>query len=318
MIIPAAKTVFIDIPKTGSSSMVNFLTKAFLPLPKQSNVNPSWNVDLCPAQSKFLNKFGAEGNTLHCRSVRHEPIISVYKNIPDFHDYFFFTMVRNPFDRFKSFVYETLIHQRFKSPIYHFTSRDLLNSLYTDSWFVNNRDTEKQQFGLLIYHLNVIKSKGWNNINLCSLPLHMWPQVNFISLKTPAPYTLRILPFEQTNEWIDDFKTELSMWSGFNVSNFDFPNIDPCILNIYLSKSTLDSIKTMSYDYELLSVIYNPAVNNQPDPEFQAKYPTYDLFLQDYKLEKSRINDEYGPILEEHRDLIESVYHEDMVTLGYA
>lgn len=316
MIIPAVKVVFIDIPKTGSSSMVQFLTHSFINLPTQTNVSPSWNVDLCPAQSKLTPKRGGDGPVIHFSGCRHEPLISVYRNIPDFHDHLFFSMIRHPFNRFKSFVYETLLQKNFKHLQSHFTSSD---GLYTDSWFLNDSkfNSDTNQFNLLIYHLNIIKSKGWNNVNLCSLPFHMWPQVNFISLKTPSPYILRILPFEQMSEWIDDFKTELSMWSGVDIKDIPFPNVDPTPRTIFQRKHTIESAKSIPHTYEWeLNILTN--TGSALDAEFQAKYPTYDLFLQDYNLERSRIEKEYGPLLEEHRDLIESVYHDDMVTYGYA
>jgi hypothetical protein len=141
---------------------------------------------------------------------------------------------------------------------------------------------------------------------------------NFTSLKIPNSYTLRILPFEQIDRWVGDFKTELSVWSGVNVNDVPFPNIDPTPQTIFTHKHyTKESIKTIPHNEEWeLDIVAKSG--KDLDPEFQAKYPTYDLFLQDYKLEKSRIDKECGPLLEEHRDLIESVYHEDMVTYGYA
>jgi hypothetical protein len=317
MIIPAAKTVFIDIPKTGSSSMVHFLVHAFSHLPLHINISPSWNVDLCPAQSKLTSKRDGDGFALHFTGVRHEPLISIYKNLPDFHDHFLFSVVRHPFNRFKSFVYETLLHKNFNHFQSHFVSP--ANGLYTDSWFLNDikSNSDINQFNLIIYHLNVIKAKGWNNINLCSLPLHIWPQVNFTSLKTPNPCALRILPFEQIDRWIDDFKTELSIWSGVNVNDIPFPNIDPSVQAIFIKKHPAESLKTIpSYQECGINVVSVPG--KDLDTEFQAKYPTYDLFLQDYNLEKSRIDKQFGPMLEEYRDLIESVYHDDMVTYGYA
>jgi hypothetical protein len=317
MIIPAAKTVFIDIPKTGSSSMVHFLTRSFSHLPLHANVTPSWNVDLCPAQTKLTPKRNGDGYALHFTGIRHEPLISVYKNLPDFYDHFFFTVVRNPFDRFKSFIYETLLQKRFKLLQSHFTSSG--HGLYTDPWFLNDSkyNSDENQLNLIIYHLKVIKAKGWNNINLCSLPLHIWPQVNFTSLKIPNSYTLRILPFEQIDRWVGDFKTELSMWSGVNINDIPFPNIDPAAQTIFIYKHPAESLKTIpNYQECGINIVATPG--KALDTEFQAKYPTYDLFLQDYKLEKLRIDEEYGLLLEEHRDLIESVYHDDMITYGYA
>ena len=52
--------------------------------------------------------------------------------------------------------------------------------------------------------------------------------------------------------------------------------------------------------------------------QFQEKYPTYDLFIKDYKVEKIKINERYGQLLEDNRSLIEDVYRDDMVTYGYA
>jgi hypothetical protein len=313
MIIPAIKTVFIDVPKAGSSSMTNFLINAFYHLPRHSNVNPSWNVDLCPAQSMLRQQ---NNGSLEFVGCRHEPLISIYKAVPDFHDYFLFAMVRNPFDRFKSFVYETLLFKKFNYPQVHFISRNPNNSLYTDSWYVNDRYDEKNQLSLFVDHLNIIKSKGWSQINVCSMPLHIWPQVYFLSLKTPRPYTLRILPVEGVNSWINDFKIELSHWSGIDINKNQFPKIDPIPLTIFIGKSNSETFKTVPYTHEWERQIHIPSGLN-PDPEFQLKYPTYDLFLQDYKFEKSRIDDEYGSWFKEYRSLIEEVYEEDMITFGY-
>ena len=314
MIIPAIKTIFIDVPKAGSSSMTNFIVNAFDHLPHHSNVNPSWNVDLCPAQSMLTQQNSGVLTFIGCR---HEPLISIYKAIPDFHDYFLFGMVRNPFDRFKSFVYETLLYRKYNNLQTHFTSRNPNNSLYSDSWYVNEKYNEQSQLNLFTHHLSVIRSKGWEKINVCSIPLHVWPQVYFLSLKTPRPYTLRILPLESVDLWINDFKTELSSWSGLNVSKIQFPKIDPIPLTTFIGKSNSETLKTVphTHDWEL-QIHATPGLN--PDPAFQLKYPTYDLFLQDYKLEKSRINDEYGLWFEEYRPLIEEVYKDDMVTFGYA
>ena len=317
MIIPSIKTVFIDVPKAGSSSMTHFLIKAFNFLPLQSSVNSAWNTSLCPGQSRLVLN---NNNTLNFTGVRHEPLISCYKSIPDFHDYFFFGMVRNPFDRFKSFVYETLLYSRFKYKQYHFVSRDYVNSLYDDPWYINGRhkeQSEKVQFSLLISHLNIIKSKGWENMNLCSMPVHVWPQVYFLSLKTPQPYALKILPVEKIDLWINDFKDELSMWSGIDVTKYSFPNIDPVPLIIFTDKSSMDSIKTIPHNDEWeLNIHATPSTT--VDNEFQEKYPTYDLFIKDYKVEKIKINERYGQLLEDNRSLIEDVYRDDMVTYGYA
>ena len=318
MIIPSIKTVFIDIPKTGSSSMTEFLVRAFGYLPHRSNVDPAWNVSLCPGQSRLILD---ENSTLNHTGVRHEPLISCYKNIPDFHDYFFFSVVRNPFDRFKSFVYETLLHSRFKYNQQHFTSRHPQNPLYDDPWYVNGLRKEKSedtQFNLFIHHLSIIRNKGWKNINLCSIPVHVWPQVYFLSLTTPQPYTLRILPFEDIDLWIDDFRKELSIKSGMDVTEIPFSNIDPTPLTIFTRKSNISSIKTIPHEHDWEIKIHNSSFSAAPDLEFQAKYPTYNSFIEDYKAEKSKINERYGQLLEDHRNLIESAYHDDMVTYGYA
>jgi hypothetical protein len=314
MIISAIKTVFIDVPKAGSSSMTEFLIRSFSSLPHSSNVNLLWNIDLCPLHPSAKQKLNGD---VSFSTNRHEPLVSIYKHIPDFHDYFFFTMVRNPFDRFKSFAYETLLHKRFKRPQITPVSRNPYQSFYTDSWFVNDRHSSEEQLHLLITNLHIIKSKGWDNVNLCSIPIHAWPQVNFLSLKTPRPYTLRILPFETMDVWMDDFKDELSKWGGIDVTKNAFPNLDPSPLTIFIEKSNMDSIKTMPYEHEWeLKQFIQPGLN--PDLEFQAKYPTYDSFIKSYNEEKIKIHEQFGSILEDHRGLIEDVYRDDMITYGYA
>ena len=79
----------------------------------------------------------------------------------------------------------------------------------------------------------------------------------------------------------------------------------------------MDSIKTIPHndEWELKSHTI-PGFN--PDFEFQSKYPTYTSFIKDYKAEKIKIDEHYGQLLEDNRNLIESVYHDDMVTYGYA
>ena len=67
MIIPSIKTVFIDVPKAGSSSMTHFLIKAFNFLPLQSSVNSAWNTSLCPGQSRLVLN---NNNTLNFTGVR--------------------------------------------------------------------------------------------------------------------------------------------------------------------------------------------------------------------------------------------------------
>ncbi len=118
-------------------------------------------------------------------------------------------------------------------------------------------------------------------------------------------------------DYVHDFKNELSIKSGINVNDLTFPNIDPVPLTIFIEKSNMDSIKTIPHNDEWELKIHTTS-GMSPDFEFQSKYPTYTSFIKDYKAEKLKINERYGQLLEDNRNLIESVYHDDMITYGYA
>jgi hypothetical protein len=318
MIIPSLKTAFIDVPKTGSTSINYFLRKTYKDFPTASP-DPLWWCKECSQQMSHLLRSSDNVITNTPPKTRHHPLISYYKNIPDFYDFLYFSVVRHPFDRFKSFVYETLLHLYFNKKLHCFSTQG--NDTYPDPWFINSnksKDYMDVQLRLILSHFHFINLKGFKNVNLCSMPMHMWPQNYFLTLKTLLPYQLRILKIENLKEWEYDFKLELSRWGGLNVTNEIIPNLDPSPYSIFLLKSNPTNKLTIPHDEPWAVDFFNPSKQYLPDEGFEKLYPTYDLFIQRYNELKLELDDTVLPILEEHRNLIESVYHEDMVTYGYA
>ena len=310
------KTAFIDIPKTGSTSITHFLHKNYRHL-SIGTPNSLWWCKECSQQ--LSHGWESSNGNIIVNKTRHYPLISYYNHIPDFYDYLFFSIVRHPFSRFKSFVYETLLNTYFNKKQYYFTSQ--AKETYPDPWFINSckeDDWMHLQLRLLFHHLNLIQSKGFQNVNLCSMPMHMWPQNYFLTLKTALPYQLRILKIEKLKEWENELKLELSKWGGLNVTNEIIPNIDPTAYSIFLTKSNPTNKLTIPYNQPWEIGIFSPPDRYFPDTNFENLYPTYDLFIQRYNELKLEIDSIISPILEDHRDLIENAYHEDMVTYGYA
>ena len=159
MIIPSLKTAFIDIPKTGSTSITYFLHKVYkdfsLDVP-----DPLWWSKECSQQ--MSHQWHSSDNIITVAKTRHHPLISYYKNIPDFYDFLYFSIVRHPFNRFKSFVYETLLQTYFNKPQLIFTSQKQQNNTYSDPWFINSNKSEDwidQQLRLILHHFHFINLK---------------------------------------------------------------------------------------------------------------------------------------------------------------
>lgn len=313
MIVPAAKTVFIDIPKTGSTSIVEWMRKVFASLPSNSAVNPAWNNSLCPEQVSL--KISSGFNLIN-HPVRHEPLLSKYVSLVDFHNYFYFSVVRHPFERFKSYMYEVLLHKVYNYNLYHFASAPEFKRYYHDSWYLNGPEFKLDvQAELTLNNLKIINAKGWDRVNLCSTPLHIWPQVNFLALKTVRPYKLRVLHIEHINEWENDLKNELTDWTGIDTRKHAIGKLDPVCTPIYAAKVNSYGIETIPKD-KLWEV--ERSHSTKLDPSFQEQFPTYQSFVDDYNINKKIIKSKFDQIMEDNRDLIENVYREDMIQYGYA
>jgi hypothetical protein len=274
MVIPAVKMAFIDVPKTGTTSLTYFLHQNYRAFAK-SNPDNLWYIKACSRQVSH-NFRDPKGEGISYPKVRHVPLLSYYENIPDFYDYFYFTLVRHPFDRFKSFIYETLLHIYFNLPNDYFSKQSIYNKTYLDPWFLENNNTDDwmhHQCMMVINQLNIIQGKTFNKVNLCSIPLHLWPQNYFLTLKTATPYNLRILKLENLKKWENDFKLEISQWSGINVTNSIIPHIDPITYNIFLTKTSSANKLTIPHNQDWELKIFHDSDKHVPDLFFEEKFP---------------------------------------------
>ena len=178
MIVEPLKIMFVDIPKTGSSAMKRFLYRSYNSFGITGVTNSNWLQNLCPNTVKFA------GGKLISRSPRHEPLISRFVNLSSLKDYFVFTVVRDPFTRFRSAVLEILVHNSFgiKGHSLDNNSSPHNKEYYPDSWVLPNingkeenvnTDIIDKQWILFLDKFTIIKNKGgFGNYDLCSVPLH--------------------------------------------------------------------------------------------------------------------------------------------------
>lgn len=328
MICPNLKLLFLDIPKTGSTALKKFILKNYPDYFFNATSNPTWKMRMCPEYTKPVM-------TPHQRSFdfsnsRHEPLISIYESAHHLHDYFIFTVVRDPFTRFKSFVMEILMAIRFK---HCFESEDSLrrsandpSSQLNDPLFIFPSMTQgfdhlKEDLYELqvryIYNrlITIYRRGGFENYNICSIPTHLWPQYYFITLHIANPLPIRILSYENLDSDIKILADELEMWGPYRIEDKTLPHYDPIPEMIFVGHNyeASNSIKIdrpeekegrQKAPYEI-------------DPEFAKLYPTFDDFLPVYKEEKKKLQERFNPIFEENRWLIEKLYAEDYRKFRY-
>lgn len=335
MISTQLKVVFVDIPKTGSTSLKRFLIRSFYPYYFNTVTDPLWMLSVCPKgnTATYINK---DSSVVAVGGNRHEPILSIYKNTHSYlHDCFIFSSVRNPFSRFKSFVLEQMLFNYYGLPIrslqnFQKASQDQYlidpGNLFTHKHVFKRStgwDENKVMLNFLHITLNRIKNKGgFRNYNACDIDLHLWPQYMFFNLPSPQPLPIHLMSFENIETDFEMLKKDLSSFTGLNVNNIPLPQADPIPEMIYLrinpySKDEIKELLEINYEQEWESTQqFIPLLPFHE--EILKNCPTYSSFIVEYKKVKEQLADYLFPILEsDFRELIEDIYDEDYRLLGY-
>lgn len=323
MINTQLRLAFIDIPKTGSTAFKYFLIRGFHNFTWQGSTNPAWVSSFC----KELDRYSINNKSQILKNgfTRHEPLISKYMHVVGLEKYFIFTIVRDPFERFKSAFIETILHNRYG--IKQRTISDPNTHPHTnlhDPWYINTHDEQNNYFKvvegeelqakLILNLLNIIASKGgFEKTGLCGTPIHFWPQYYFTSLTIPTPLDVVTIKYENLKKDFPTLKEELSYITGIDVTKEELPFAEPSA-NAIFSNFNGDAIDTMGYKFNLEKETLQQPIN---DPKFIKKYPTFNDFLPAFKEEKQRVTEHWLPTLEEHRGLIEYLYAEDYRLHGY-
>jgi hypothetical protein len=331
MINTQLKLLFIDIPKTGSTSLKCFIVREFSEFIWLGNSHPSWMGLFCNKNRSYsINQFQKAQMNF---KVRHEPLVSCFLHIEDIKDYFTFTVVRNPFDRFVSAFIEIMMFNRHNVPQFSADHSSTRHDNLPDSWHAyphhhlnrhylelekkeeeKNIALEKHQSKLIFNQLNRIASKGgFNNTGVCNVPLHFWPQYIFTDLTLPSPLNIIFLKHEYLKQDFPIFKRELSNFTGINVVDTELPYIDPVATIIY-SYHNPGGVNTIDFKSNEEKEIHpNPKLNEA----FAERYPTFDSYYSDYLEEKKEIKARWLPTLEVNCSLIEHLYSEDYRKFNY-
>lgn len=323
MINTQLKLVFVDIPKTGSSAIKTFLIRGFHQFSWQSSSNPAWTSEFIYPYARY--NVGIKNTPERYGGVRHEPLISKFINVNGLTNYFIFTIVRNPFDRFKSALYHSVLLNHYKLRITSISTATRPGNLgHCDPWFIYPNENisnyskikkiDELQVDLILNQLKIIKAKGGFKVTgTYETPVHFWPQHYFTDLTTPVPLKFIIIKNEHLKEDFPTLKRELSYITGVDVTKEELDHIDP-IASIIFSSHNPNAIDTIGVKFKAeLEIAGSEGVN----PEFCEKYPTFNDFVPDFKETKNHFIEKWDSILEEHRGLIEEVYAEDYRTFEY-
>lgn len=329
MINTQLKLLFIDIPKTGTSAFKTFLFRGFHEFTWQPATNGSWKNILCPKERQYL--LTSTHKTEIPASVRHEPLLSTYTHVLNLNSYFIFSIVRDPFERFKSAFLEAMMFTRYKVIQKSTGNPNTYSNLsLQDPWFIyphhsiNNyfvhkpkQDSislEEIQVKLIFNQLKIIANKGgFDKIGVCDVPLHFWPQYLFTSLTLPNPLNITYIKYENLEKDFPILKEELTYVTGVDIRNEELPFVDPMCTWIF-SHHNPEAIDTIGYKFDSEKEISR---DSSPDLGFINRYPDFKTFADEFKKEKQMVMNYWLPTLEEHRDLIEHLYAEDYRLFGY-
>lgn len=329
MINTQLKLLFIDIPKTGSSALKTFLFRGFHEFTWQPATNLAWENILCPKERQYL--LLSNYRTEVASSVRHEPLLSTYMHVLNLNNYFTFSIVRDPFERFKSAFLEAMMFTRYKVPQKSTGNPNTYSNLsLQDPWFIyphhginnyfinkpkhDSLSLEEIQVKLIFNQLKLTANKGgFDKIGVCDIPLHFWPQYHFTSLTLPNPLNITYIKYENLEKDFPILKEELTYVTGVDIRNEELPFVEPTC-NWIFSHHNPDAIDTIGYKFATEKEISR---DPSPDPGFIGRYPDFKTFVDEYKKEKQMVMNYWLPTLEEHRDLIEHLYAEDYRLFGY-
>lgn len=163
MIIPSHKLLFVHIPKTGGQSIIKFILK---------NLTTNVNIDDNIEYGLKLNK----EHTLAGPSHYHHLFLSEYidnKILPteDIENYYKFTILRNPYDRFISAFSFQCLHEQYDSTykfvkdLYKLTDKNsrLYRMFCTQSEYVTPRDLINMYYTVQdIQDIFLWLKKDWN------------------------------------------------------------------------------------------------------------------------------------------------------------
>jgi len=320
MIIEPLKIMFVDIPKTGSSAMKRFLYRSYYSFGITGVSNPHWLQILCPNTVKF------GGGRLVSKSPRHEPLVSRFMNLLHLNDYFIFTVIRDPFTRFRSAVLEILVHNSYGIKGHSLDNNANSNNkdYYPDSWIINSNDGKEEvdtnlidkQLTLFLDKFNIIKNKGgFDNYGLCSIPFHFWPQHYFTDLTTPNPVKIYVIKYEHLADEFPKLKEELSYFAGVDTNDLELEYANPTAEQTF-GYFNPDAVNTICEDLplEALEIFLN---NKLPSPDFSKKYSTFNDFLPSFNEKVNKIKEYVYPKIEEQRPLVEKLYEKDYMIFSY-
>jgi hypothetical protein len=327
MISPQLKTIFVDIPKTGSTTLKRFLLKSYYPYHFHNVADPLWIHNCCPENQDFVlnDIFGGVMPVM----TRHEPLLNKFKFIGNnIYNHFIFTCVRDPFSRFISAHIELLMyaHYNVRMKGWNNLKKFSSNNFLMDPLYVNQHAAIFQHTGMdhvdlqtnfLLDTLHIILGKGgFGSWDACQIETHFWPQYLFLKIASPKPIPIHVIHFEKLSQEFEGLKKALSSFTGLSIMDESLPNVDPLAEIIFLQHHPKALPEVMEY-YGVKNMGELEGKPGRGTPEFVERFPTFEDYLIDHKKTKKQFIERLTPFWEENRKLIETVYDEDYKMLGY-